>query len=124
MRRSTRLGLIAAVVLLVVGAGAYTVFWWVAADRIKEAVVGWAGQARAQNLDIVWNTIGVSGYPFAFRIRLSDATLRNTAANPPVEVHAADISASTRPWAYRVWRIAARHGIQAVAGDANVPIAK
>src|SRR5262249_60171771 len=102
MRRSTRLGLIAAAILLIVGAGAYTVFWWVAADRIKEGVVGWAEQARAQNLDIVWNTIRVSGYPFAFRIRLSDATLRKTAANPPVEGHAADISASTRPWAYRV----------------------
>jgi hypothetical protein len=109
--------------LLVVG-GAYTAFWLVAAGSIKEGVAAWAESARAQQLDVAWQAIGVSGYPFAFRIELSAAGLRNNSTNPAIELRAPIITATTRPWAYRVWRITAAQGLDATAGNASVPIAR
>src|SRR5258708_36159490 len=123
MRRSTRFGLIAAAVLLLVAGGAYTAFWLITADRIKAGAAAWAESARAQQLDIAWQAIGVSGYPFAFRLELSAPSLRNISTNPPLELRAPVITATTRPWAYRVWRISAAQGVEAALGNASVPIA-
>jgi hypothetical protein len=124
MRRSTRLGLIAAVVLLLVLGGAYTAFWLATADRIKDGVATWAESMRPEKLDVAWQAIRVSGYPLAFRVELSAPTLKNTSTIPPVEMQAPEISGTTRPWAYRLWRIMASQGLEAIVGNPGVPLAK
>ena len=107
MRRRTRLGLVIAVLLLLVGCGAYTAFWFVVAGKLEEGLTEWAQSARAQKLDLSWRALRVGGFPLAFHIELSDAALRDDAITPPAELHAPLLSGSTRPWNFRAWRLTA-----------------
>ncbi|HEX3882317.1 MAG TPA: DUF2125 domain-containing protein [Stellaceae bacterium] len=74
MRRPVRLGLIAAIIVIV-GVGAYSWFWWVAAGKLKDGAAGWAEAARAQGIDASWQGLRVAGYPFRFRAELTGARL-------------------------------------------------
>src|SRR5579863_10229907 len=94
MRRATILALIG---ILVVAFGAYTAFWWIAAGKIKLAAGDWAQIAHEKQIDLSWQGIRVAGYPFSFRLELTDAVATDKAVNPPVELRAPQISASIRP---------------------------
>jgi hypothetical protein len=124
MRRRTRLGLVIAVLLLLVGCGAYTAFWFVVADKLEEGLTEWAQSARAQKLDVSWRALRVGGFPLAFHIELSDAGLRDDAITPPAELHAPLLSGSARPWNFRAWRLTAPGGRRVAAGPAAEPVAK
>jgi hypothetical protein len=119
-----RLGLILAIVLLLVLFGAYTAFWFIVAGRIEDGAAQWAASARDQGIAASWSSILVGGYPLAFRVELRGATLRDEASNPPVELRAASLSAVARPWAFRVWRLAAPEGLNVIAGNAASPVAR
>jgi len=128
MRRSTRLGLAVAVLLLVIAIGGYTVFWFIAAGRIADGAGEWAQSLRAQNLDLSWNAIRVRGFPLAFRVELAEARLRPSnpggAAAPAAELRVPLLSGSTRPWGFRVWHLAAPDGLSAQTGSADAPTAR
>jgi hypothetical protein len=121
MRRSRVLGLLGAV--LVVGVGVYTVFWWIAAGKIADAATAWRDSVRAQKLDASWQTMRVRGYPFAFRLELGDAALKNTASLPAAELHAPTLIASIRPWDFRAVWFDAPDGLSAALGPAGLPLA-
>ncbi|HEY1798583.1 MAG TPA: DUF2125 domain-containing protein [Stellaceae bacterium] len=80
MRRPARLGLIAAI-LLVIGVGGYSVFWRIAAGRIADGAAQWAASMRTQGVDASWQTLAVGGYPFSFRIEFTSARIVSTAPN-------------------------------------------
>jgi hypothetical protein len=122
MRRSTRLALIGAV--LVIGLGAYTGFWWVAAGRIKDAVEAWPQTARAQKIDASWQSVRVAGYPLGFRVELTGVALRNSETAPATEFHAPALSASVWPWNFRAWQLGAAEGITAILGPDSSPLVK
>jgi hypothetical protein len=122
MRRSTRIGLAVAIILLLALGGVYTAFWFIAAGRIEEGVVQGADALRAQNVDATWQGVRVGGYPLAFRVELSDARLRTTGGNVPAELRAPSLFASTRPWNYRVWQLAAPEGLSVAAGPTEAPV--
>jgi hypothetical protein len=124
MRRRSRLGLVIAVLLLLVGCGAYTASWFVVAGKLEEGLTEWAQSARAQKLEVSWRSLRVGGFPLSFHIELSDAALRDGASTPPAELHAPLLSGSTRPWNFRAWRLAAPSGLSAAAGPATEPVAK
>lgn len=128
MRRSTRLGLAAAVTLLLLALAAYTAGWFYVAGRIADGIGGWAEEMRAQNLDLSWRGIRVAGYPLAFRIELSEARLRDTpggpGAGPGGELRAPLLTGNARPWNFQVWQLSAPHGISGAAGPADAPLAR
>jgi hypothetical protein len=122
MRRSTVFRLAGA--LLVIGFGVYSVYWWIAAGKIKEAATVWQTSARAQKIDASWQTIRVAGFPFAFRLELGDVVLKDGASNPPSELDAPTLTASLRPWNFRVFWLDAPDGLSTTLGSAAAPLAK
>jgi hypothetical protein len=121
MRRATLLRLFG--VVLVVGIGAYSAYWWVAAGRIKLAAGDWARAAHDRQIDVSWQTIRVAGFPFALRLELGDAVLTDKATNPSATLRAPLLSASIRPWNFRTIRLGAPDGISALAGPGGPPLA-
>ena len=76
MRRRTRFGLAVVAVLLVL-LGAYTAYWLIVARRITDGIAAWAQSERTEKIDASWQRIGVAGYPFACRVELDNAVLRD-----------------------------------------------
>jgi hypothetical protein len=124
MRRRTRLGLVIAILLLIAGIGAYTAFWFIAAGKIEDGLKEWARSARDQKIEASWRGLRVSGFPFAFRVELTEAALRDEAINPPADIRMPLLAGSTRPWRFRVWQLTAPQGFNAVAGAEENPVAK
>jgi hypothetical protein len=122
MRRRTVIGLLGAV--LVIGLGAYTAYWWIAAGKIAEAATAWRETARAQKIDAAWQGMRVAGYPFAFRLELSDVAVTDTASTPPTALHAPLLTASISPWNFtNVW-LGAPQGVDGTLGPATAPLAR
>src|SRR6516164_9943016 len=121
MRRPTRLGLAVAAVLLVL-LGTYTAYWLIAAKRITDGVTAWAQTERADKIDVSWHSIGVGGFPFAWRVALDNAVLRDGRLTPSPELRIPALSASARPWDFSSWRLMAPAGLSAVlAGGGQRP---
>jgi hypothetical protein len=123
MRRQTRLGLAAAILLLALFA-VYGAYWFVTAGRIADGLGEAAQWLRAQNLDLSWKAVRVGGFPLAFRIELSEAGFSDLATGQPVELRVPLLSGSARPWNFRVWTLAAPGGLSATAGPADGAVAK
>jgi hypothetical protein len=123
MRRPTRRGLVIVSPLPILLA-TYGLLWFIAAGRIEDAVVAWAQSARAQNIDFSWRALHVGGFPFAFRIEISEPVLHDAAVNPPAELHAPVLTGSARPWDLRSWQLAAPEGLSVAAGLPDQPPAK
>src|SRR4051812_21227620 len=124
MRRRTRLGLVIAILLLIASFGAYTAFWFIAAGKIEDGLKEWARSARDQKIEASWRGLRVSGFPFAFRVELTDTALRDEAINPVTEIRLRLLAGSTRPWRFRVWHLPAAHGLNVSAGTEEKPVAK
>jgi hypothetical protein len=121
MRRTTRFGLAAVAVLLVL-LGAYTAYWLIVARRITEGIAAWAQTERVEKIDASWERIGVAGYPFACRVELDNAVLRDGRLTPSPELRIPALSATARPWDFASWRLLAPEGLSAVlAGGGERP---
>jgi hypothetical protein len=124
MRRPTRLGLAVVAVLLVL-LGAYTAYWLIVARRITDGVADWAQTERAEKIEVSWHSIGVAGFPFACRVALEDAVLRDGRLTPSPELRIPALSASARPWDFASWQLMAPEGLSAVlAGGGERPPVK
>jgi Uncharacterized protein conserved in bacteria (DUF2125) len=123
MRRPTRLGLLA-VILLLVAAGAYTVFWFAAARRLEHGVGLWAQSLRQHDLDLSWQKSRVDGFPLVFRLVLSDAQLRDRRPGATGAVRLPLLVARAAPWNFRVWQLAAPQGLAAASGAGPHPLAR
>ncbi len=118
MRRSTRF-CVAAVVLLLVPAGAYVVYWQIVAGRIKDGLVDWQQSEKSHNIDASWRGLRVSGFPFAFRVEIENAALRDHAWNPAPDLRLPRLTGTARPWNFDDWRLAAPDGLSAVLASAG-----
>ncbi len=118
MRGRWRYGLIAILVLLGLF-GAYAVYWHIVAGRIVAGLDAWRGSAEAHKIRASWQSVRVAGFPFAFRIELADAALRNDAWSPPPRLRAAQLTAIARPWNFDVWRLRAPQGFTAALAAAG-----
>src|SRR5208282_3530105 len=124
MRRATRLGLAVLIPLLVL-LGAYTAYWLIVAGRIKEGFVAWAQSERAEKIDVSWQSIGVTGFPFGWRVALERTVLRDGRVTPPPELRIPALLASARPWDFATWQLAALEGVSAaLAGAGERPALK
>ena len=122
MRRSTVFRLLAAV--LVIGIGAYSAFWWIAAGKIEDAATAWRDTAHQQKIDASWQGMRVAGYPFSFRLELADVSLIDGASNPPAELQAPILEASIRPWNLHAAWLAVPDGFSATLGPKAAPLAR
>ena len=123
MYGARRLGLLTAAILLVVVSGGYTAFWMIAAGRLKDGVAAWAEAMRGQGLDASWKTARVGGYPFSFRLDLSELRLRGEASAGEFGLGAPTVSGTTGPFNFRDWTVAAPQGIEASLAQHQVPFA-
>ena len=110
MRRSTRVGFVAVVVLLVLFS-AYAAYWWVVAGRIRDGMMAWRQSEHSHKIDAAWRDVRVTGFPFAFRVEIDGASLRDRAWNPAPELRLARLTGSARPWDFDDWRLAVPNGI-------------
>ena len=124
MRRSTRLGLLIAIVLLVTAVGGYTAFWFVVAGHIADGIGQWAESLRPHKLDLAWRAIRVGGFPLALRVELTDVVLTDQALAGPAQVRAPSLTANAQPWNFRRWRLAAPGGLGASLGPPEQPTAR
>jgi hypothetical protein len=122
MRRSTTVRVIGAV--LVIGVGAYSIFWWIAAGRIKREAEAWALTAPQYGVEASWKTMRVAGYPFAFRLELGEVAARTAASGTPGELHAPLISASIALSDLHAADFNAPGGLEVGLGPAEAPIGK
>jgi hypothetical protein len=123
MRRSTRFGIAAAIVLLVLGGG-YTAYWWIAAGRIENGLVAWRQSMQPRKIDASWQRLRVAGFPLGFRIELGGATLVDRALTPSPAIHLPVLTGSARPWDFADWRLSAPKGLAATlaAAGARPPV--
>jgi hypothetical protein len=118
MRRLTRFCLIAGSVLLA-SFGAYTIYWWSVAGHIKEGLVAWRQSEKTQKIDASWQGLRVTGFPFAFRVEIVNASLRDRDWTPAPELHLASLFGSARPWDFDDWRLTAPDGFFADLASAG-----
>ena len=124
MRRPMRLGLAACVLSLVL-LGAYTAYWLIIVEQIKSGVTAWAQAERTEKIDVSWERISVGGFPFACRVSLKTATLRDRRLSPAPELRIPVLSGEARPWDFAIWRLAAPEGLSgALAAEGARPPVK
>src|SRR5262249_33508612 len=116
--------LIAVIAVLVVAAGGWSAFWWVAAGRLKSEAEKWAQAAPAHGVEVKWNRLRVAGYPFAFRLELGEVAARGTSPGTVGELHAPLIVVGGVPWELHAADIAAPEGITATFGPNDSPTAR
>jgi hypothetical protein len=117
MRRSRfRLIVLAAVIVLCAG---YSALWWVVADKIKSGAASWRDDESAQKVDISWRGLSVGGFPFGWRATFKDFALRDRRHSPALELHAARLVASARPWHITAWRFDLPAGLVADLASAG-----
>src|SRR5581483_3374679 len=110
MRRPVRLGLIAAIILII-GVGAYSVFWRIAAGRIEDGAAGWAASMRPQGIDASWQSLRVGGYPFSFRLEMTGARLSSAAPNLAGELTAPRLTATVGTTNFHAATVTAPEGL-------------
>lgn len=114
--------LILLLLLVLACSGAYTVYWRIAAGRIRQEFAAWVQDRRAGKLDVSWRKLRVTGFPTAFRLELRGAALRYGALSPAPLLRIPALSGSARPWDPSDWRLTARRGLTAeIAGAAGRP---
>ena len=86
-------------------AGLYTAYWFVAAGRIRAAVMDWAEARRVAGYTVGWDRVGVAGFPFAFRVNIEAPVLGDNHAQPGWEARGAQLVGEAKPWAPQVWRL-------------------
>ena len=112
MRRKTRLALAIGAALLMI-AGGYTGFWYIAAGQIADGIVAWAQSSGADKIDVSWQQLRVTGFPIAFRVELDTIDLRDNALTPSPEFRIPALSGTARPWNFADWRLLASAGFTA-----------
>ena len=111
-------------IFLLVALAAYSTYWWVAAGKIEDAASAWARAAHERQLDVSWQSIRVTGYPFAFELKLGGTVASDKAVDPQVELHAPTLLARVRPWNFREVRLATPEGIATLLGQEPAPLAR
>lgn len=124
MGRSRRLWAIVAAVLVVALGAVYTVYWTIVASRLKDGAAAWAEAMRGQGLDASWQSARVGGYPFSFRLELSDLRLRGQAPAGDFDLHAPAVSGTAGPFDFHDWDISAPQGLETGLTQREVAVAR
>jgi hypothetical protein len=112
MRRIFLLSLLLASIVLCIS---YTIYWSILAHRLEAGLEPWARGRQAQGLSVRWESVAVSGFPVAFRLHFSQATVAGEKPLPFV-LEAPRLEAVAPVFDLRQWQLAAAAG-----GAARLP---
>ncbi|MBU0724879.1 MAG: DUF2125 domain-containing protein [Alphaproteobacteria bacterium] len=87
--------------LLLVLTGAYSAYWYIMADRLRDGIAGWAATAAAQGMEAGWTGFTLSGFPFAFRARFEAPSIQAEGAATPWSWRSSTLLLEARPWNLR-----------------------
>jgi hypothetical protein len=107
-------------VALVVAAAAYAGYWFLTANRLRTGLEQWAVARRAQGYSISWRQDTIDGFPWSFRIRLTDAAI---ARGNDYRVTVPAVTGIASPLDLRRWHIAAPLGGSGTAQGIDATIA-
>lgn len=106
------------VVVLLLAAGAYTGYWFIAASRLQAGLEKWVAARRSQGYTLQWSRESVDGFPFRFRIAFADASI---ARGNSYRIAVPEIAGEASPWDATHWHVTAPRGgrgsAQRVAAD-------
>lgn len=105
-----------AAVLLAVAAGAYTLYWYGAAEIAKEAFAVWADDRRDEGFTVDYGDVEVTGFPFSFQVRIGQPAF-GQAFVPAWTWRTEQLTARARPWSPNRFTItaAADHDVEYTA---------
>jgi len=61
-------------IILAVAAGAWSIYWLVLATSLRDGVIAWTQQRRAEGLDVGFANIEIGGYPISVRVVIDRPT--------------------------------------------------
>jgi hypothetical protein len=96
-RRSRRWPLIL-IVLLVVGAGAWSALWHYGAGVAEQTIVGWKARGAAAGRVYTCASLAIGGFPFGLTVHCADAGAELKSNQPPLAVKAKDMRVSASVW--------------------------
>ncbi len=109
-RRRVRVWLVGlAAILLAVAAGAYTVYWYGAAEVAKEALAVWADARRDEGYIVDYGEVEVTGFPLTFHVRVDRPAVAQ-AFVPAWSWRTDVLTARARPWSPNRFTIDAATG--------------
>jgi hypothetical protein len=106
------LGMAAVVLIALI---AYAGYWHVMAGRIRDALVPWAEARQAEGYLLRWDDAQVAGFPTAFRISFTTATVGAQRPVPTI-LTAPLLVAWAAPWNLQRWEFSTPDGAR--VGDA------
>ena len=100
------LRLIKGTLIALIGAAAacvaYTVYWFYVASAFRDGLPAWIERTAGPNATLAYRQLEISGYPFQFRLILTEPLLDAPAlpawANKPVKWKASRVTAMMAPW--------------------------
>jgi hypothetical protein len=95
------------IVVVLVAAGAYAGYWFVAANSLQAGLEKWAAARRAQGYTLQWGRESVDGFPLRFRIALDDASI---ARGNSYHIAVPEIAGEASPWDVMRWHVTAPRG--------------
>jgi hypothetical protein len=108
--------------LVLAGLAAYAGLWFEAARSVRQGLPAWAEARRAEGYALAWRSAEIEGFPLAFRLHLTGATLA-TAGPLPATAAAAELLLEAAPWNLHRWRFRAPEGARLEAPLGAVGIA-
>jgi hypothetical protein len=100
--------------LVVAGLAAYAGLWFEAARSVRQGLPAWAEARRAEGYALAWRSAEIEGFPLAFRLHLTGATLA-TAGSLPATAAAPELMLEAAPWNLHRWRFRAPLGARVEA---------
>jgi hypothetical protein len=111
--RRLRIVTIAVVAVLLAAVGGYVAYWRYVAGRIEDGLVAWQQSEKKHKVEASWQRLRISGFPFAFRVVLDHAELRDASRSPTPQLQLAHLRGSARPWDFDNWHLEAPQGLSA-----------
>jgi hypothetical protein len=115
-RRWVRRSAAVAVAIGLVAGAAYTGYWFYAVKQIKAELAALAAAAKAQKIGFAWKSLATGGYPFRFRVELTDLEIDNGAG---INATVPRLVASVQSGDFDNWRLGLPGGLKAVVAGAN-----
>ncbi len=81
---------------------AYTGWWFYAANAISTGISNWIASEQAKGAKISPTTVAIGGYPFAFAVKLQNATLSWPSG---FGFTAQSLKVRSHPWALRTFKV-------------------
>jgi len=109
------------IVLLLLLASGYSIYWYVIAERVQSGLDQWATAQRAKGYEIRWTAASVGGFPFSLKIRATGFILAMPGTPSRLRLTAPMLVASAQPWQLRRWNVEAEQtlGVTIPTGNAE-----